>query len=94
MYRRFKINVEEGVTDAAEISTKTAEHLASLPFDETNHMTSSSSNWSDLIDLQYRISWLVATIKKAVQLSLVDQFDLDPFLGEVSCFLPLISISG
>jgi hypothetical protein len=37
MYRSFKINVEEGVTDAAEISTKTAEHLASLPFDETNH---------------------------------------------------------
>ena len=37
MYRRFKINVEEGVTDAAEISRKTAEHLASLPFDETNH---------------------------------------------------------
>ena len=37
MYRNFKINVEEGVTNAAEISMKKAEHLASLPLNESDH---------------------------------------------------------
>eukprot|EP00977_Amphora_coffeiformis_P001262 scaffold261_cov170-Amphora_coffeaeformis.AAC.10 len=32
MYRWYLINVEEGVTDADEISRKTAEHLACQPF--------------------------------------------------------------
>jgi hypothetical protein len=34
MYRRYLINIEEGITDAEEISRKTAEHLASEPFHE------------------------------------------------------------
>lgn len=32
MYRRYLINIEEGITDSGEISEKTAHHLASEPF--------------------------------------------------------------
>jgi hypothetical protein len=37
MYRRYVINIEDGITDAAEISKKTAEHLANEPLHEREY---------------------------------------------------------